>query len=1028
MENPILKNAETLILKGLVFLWGFWVLLEFLLHNPHVFEGVLSPAYGSLQLGLGLVIGGSCGFLWYKKRKRKDGILEIPFFGIIVPILTLISSLIILAAVLPNLTSIESGNMGSRLGYFGFFSSLMLLQLFFIVLTVYGLGHWVLNKFPYVYGSALPVLSIGLGFVLLGVVLFLIGAFGFLNMYVCWVLMGLLFLWRAKSNGRFAFDLLLKRKTIKLERVWPVALFLLLVIITAIYIIAATKPYPVGFDGNMVYLNQAGLVAEYGGLPLSESPYNWGLIMGLGQILFGQATISIYLSQLMSVLVLFALFVFLKRWLSANHALLAASVVYLIPAFRFHAHADEKTDLAFLFIAICSLTFVFLKNRKGAKTADWPIFGNKNYLNKWLLAGLLAGFAFGIKYTGILLIISLLGLAFHQKGKESVLAGYFTTVFGALFCFGIYRFAFLPLEASDAMIIGGVAITIGVLLMLKGVQWKYRELKKPALTFVALAATSFLVFAPWVGLNISRSDSISVQSMVSPEESGAELIFPFRQLDESKVESLVDSLSSIQNDPQQGIDSLRLERYKERTESQDTAPVEESELKKTTDELYEKGVYEELVRYLGYEEGLWRYTSLPFDITNKVNTNFIQGHYINIGFLFLLFLPLFLFSPPGSRWSILRNIGAFLAIAAWTVSNYYSTFGQKGIRTESAVGDQLKMGFSDPESGFGNILLSIYEPLLSVVMWFMNMLKSPLEFGAGLSFPMVLVAMLLLFGLLLYFLWPRLGKMESSFRTMVFFVLTFMFLWWLMGNGVVWYGFLLWALLPAVFVYNLHKPASFLGESNVKFARVFTGLVLGLYFLLGFNQHMTGIFDDRAKEDLFHWQMVNFATDPGVGKKEVLASYNPFFNEAIGYLNEDMDAKIFGVNTFFRYHIRENDRRLYNDAVLSRFDEIISKVRQDRNFINTLKKNGYKYILYDLRTAGIDQTAEQSLVHRCNRFVNLLLQSERVELLVTDNFIEDNEKGDKTVTLPNGKKYRIRASLTGDPVMPGSFALFRIGE
>ena len=48
---------------------------------------------------------------------------------------------------------------------------------------------------------------------------------------------------------------------------------------------------------------------------------------------------------------------------------------------------------------------------------------------------------------------------------------------------------------------------------------------------------------------------------------------------------------------------------------------------------------EELQRYFGYEKVLYRYLTLPYDVS--INTN-QSGNYVDIGFIFIIFIPIIL--------------------------------------------------------------------------------------------------------------------------------------------------------------------------------------------------------------------------------------------------------------------------------------------------------------------------------------------------------------------------------------------------
>ena len=88
-----------------------------------------------------------------------------------------------------------------------------------------------------------------------------------------------------------------------------------------------------------------------------------------------------------------------------------------------------------------------------------------------------------------------------------------------------------------------------------------------------------------------------------------------------------------------------------------------------------------------------------------------------------------------------------------------------------------------------------------------------------------------------------------------------------------------------------------------------------------------------------------------------------------------------------------------------------------------LSKTDEEGILYDLNSAYLDQTPEQSLRQKNIDFLNLLLDPNQVKLIVTDRIIEDRFGG--VVQLPDGA-IPGRPGLSGNIKYAGSFALFEI--
>jgi hypothetical protein len=103
---------------------------------------------------------------------------------------------------------------------------------------------------------------------------------------------------------------------------------------------------------------------------------------------------------------------------------------------------------------------------------------------------------------------------------------------------------------------------------------------------------------------------------------------------------------------------------------------------------------------------------------------------------------------------------------------------------------------------------------------------------------------------------------------------------------------------------------------------------------------------------------------------------------------------------------------------------VIEELDDDANFFKLLKQQGFAFILLDLKMGSQDQTPEKALR---NKFVSLakqLMQSEDVQLLVTDNYIADPQA--PAVRLRNGQFANARYGLAGQTVQLGNLALFKL--
>ncbi|MEO0874323.1 MAG: hypothetical protein AAFY48_06920, partial [Bacteroidota bacterium] len=202
------------------------------------------------------------------------------------------------------------------------------------------------------------------------------------------------------------------------------------------------------------------------------------------------------------------------------------------------------------------------------------------------------------------------------------------------------------------------------------------------------------------------------------------------------------------------------------------------------------------------------------------------------------------------------------------------------------------------------------------------------------------------------------------------------------------------------------------------------GAVIGVQLLLNIAIVFTSSQPQQANEQIYNWPMVEYASRSDLNQEKALGLFDPTSPQIIKILNREEDALIYRINTYLQFHIDKNDRRVIEDNQLQRFAEIINAVKEPENFLDVLKANQVRYILYDINSPSLDQTPEQSLRQKCITLLNLLLQSPKAELILTDNYVE--VPGAQVVRLPNGVQAAAQPGLMGKTVYQGRVALFRI--
>lgn len=985
--QPIKKRLFNILLILISLIWLAAVVSDYLFHHPYYTQGISRFKYWGLLGVLTILLGGL-----YLLSRRLQGIKSSKIISLkgwqLYVLLLVIMNLILFWYGLTN-NIFESNPIVHSL-YFSGFILLLHAAILYITLLGYALGEILLRPFvPYLSDFSHKLIAIALGWSMIGFMMVVLGLFKALSPWTLWPLFILLTVVRYRTIDRFLRTLF--NSALPIQAVQPQNFLIgsLLVVFIAVNCIGAVKAFPSGFDGLSLYMNTTKLISEYQGLPQGGQAFNWSVIMSLGKLLFGSTPVSILLSHLAGLFCLAAVYQIARTFVSAANALIASALFYVAPIMTFHNFIDEKVDLGFLFISLSALLFLleFFRNCHTSAEQSTPVKIGKVSLPLYILFGIyigwLTGFAFGIKYTALFNGIAVLACLFYMKGGRNAFLGSLLTAFSTVFFLGVYQFANLDLERSASFLIAGLLFIPGLLLLWQAFRANPTKIMQPMSLILAVVVAAGINFAPWGIKHYSENKSFSVLNLLEGKS------------------------------PQRGI---RVKwKYRKKNPISNTDPFDPwtaSKERALGTEAAKTTRREELQRYQGFENGLPLFLSLPYDLT--MNTNIPGQSYLDIGFLYLLLLPLFFISvQPKNR---LKNLLLLLLMLGIGVVSYYAVYFDKSapILPEALIKAHPD-GF---QSSLGGIYQSGVEGVLSLAQRFENI------YGWFSSFSFVgsLASLLLLLFAILYLASEKLKMMPTLFKLLLGFIVAYLTVWFIIGGGIPWYAFPALAVMPILMVYFFERPEQFLGQALARFSKHFLGFNFGLYFLLNLGLHFTDPGRLSNSHLIFRKPFLQYATQ-NIGKEEVLARFNPFQAQALKYLNSNPSDKIYRVGTYMHYFIDKNDQRVLVDNQLGRFDEVIFRLSDPNYFISVLRENGYRYVLYDLNSAYIDETPELSLREKNIAFLNLLLDPNQVRLLVTDRIVEDPTGG--MVQLPNGI-IPGRPGLSGKINYAGSFALFEL--
>ncbi|MCB9274874.1 MAG: hypothetical protein H6564_12600 [Lewinellaceae bacterium] len=1054
--------------------WFILVLVSYWAFHPYY-----SVALGQFpNLGIAVVLFLLSGGAWaamalmpegQKRKKSGRAINGLTLYGFIL-FLQLVAF-----GLYGSKNRLFDSDLGAALAYFLVFNILLHGAVFLVVLIHYSAGNWLMRRLaPWYASDTQKVLSLALGISLSGFVLAWLGLAGLLYGWLLWILAGGLLAWQWRPALGFARDILWK-PTLRLpEKRWGAIPVFILLPAVAISNIAAIKLFPIGFDGAALYMNTAHLISDYHALPKGGQAFYWQVFLSLGEMLFGRVPVSILLSHFSVFFCIFALYRLSRLFMGRSASWLVAALFYLNPAVSFHAVVDEKIDLGFLFISLSALLLVLehavrLEGKKPAPAGQtlftlgrWAI---QEQVLIWALAGWLAGYAFGIKYTGLIGILALATYAVYRQLGSKAAIGAFALLTGLSFPLGVHKFSYLEVGDTSPWAFAGLGLLIGAPLLVWGSRRQLPSWRPLLARMGWFALFASLIFLPWMAKNLGENQHLSVDALLNGKlekpilnavkQRSGEIQYIYQkgmdilhqrgiELDEAQLAKVNDYLKGFEitgTTPDQRREALNKVKFYiyyqvlndeqrdamfgglplaggNRAEEQERlSPEEEREAMQAAIALSEQNaVRAEVKRYIGYEPGLPLYLSIPYDLTANSTIPFQQ--YLDITFLFLLFFPMLFFG---------RNIGKnavliIVSLLIWTFSVYslYALGGQPSDASVQAAIDNL---LAMQGGALAPILGGLFRTIQTGFAGLGSALSGIYAWMAGFSFLGVFSALAALATLGYFLLRDRLDVLAAPFKGLLAYIFAFGFLYYILGNAIAWYGFALFSLLMLVFTYFFDKPEKLVGYGLERYARYWMLSGIGLYLLLTVALAFINTTKPKGSEQLLFLSPLLKYASSFQGAEETYASFIPFMGDVIDKLNEDPEARIYRVGTYFNYHIRFNDQRVLEDNQLSLYEQFSSRADDKNEFLRILKNSGVRYVLFDLNTAAIDQTPERSLAKKTQEFFELLVYSNDAQLLYTDNFVED----------PAGGQFRMGNSIIygkpgvfGNSTYHGTYVLYEL--
>lgn len=426
---------------------------------------------------------------------------------------------------------------------------------------------------------------------------------------------------------------------------------------------------------------------------------------------------------------------------------------------------------------------------------------------------------------------------------------------------------------------------------------------------------------------------------------------------------------------------------------------------------------EEIQRYIGYEDLLFRYLSLPYDSTVNVN---LTANFVDIGFLYLMFLPLIFVILIRRRSKTLAIIVSLLCISmlliATSNSYIYNPKTAQGVKSE---GGKILQKF--PEDFSTIPVASLVNRMYRVTNKMFYPFEKIGEKITGQSDHFTYPFLLLLFIFTGYYMYNFLKDRKSStLMTVGFLFFNYSFFWLVLSSGIIWYGFLMLSLGLAILIMLLKKlkerePFHYKWINAAFISMSIIWIVMS--FALRVGNINAGTHPTLRGVGPFHPILYDYSSG-AKSEKQVLDRLYPGFFDTVKKINKDKKAKIYQVGTSFTYFINNNHNRVQVDNQLGLYNSLTERYPDKSELVDVFKASGFKYMIIDFNTVTIDKTDNQSLSKKFNSFMNFIKDNPRTKLINTNRIIEAND--------PNTGQTNRYYAIFGRQIFAGSYAILEL--
>ncbi len=423
---------------------------------------------------------------------------------------------------------------------------------------------------------------------------------------------------------------------------------------------------------------------------------------------------------------------------------------------------------------------------------------------------------------------------------------------------------------------------------------------------------------------------------------------------------------------------------------------------------------EEIQRYFGYETLMYRYLTIPYDLSMNTNE---RGDFVDIGFLFLILLPLLFFIKYREKWWVLIGMPILLLFLFVISTSNGFIFQHSTNQLLVNNSGQTHYEINGESDGIAMIIIKAMYNVNNAIYKPFNALGNAVSGEQDyVTYPLVL---LIFIGIcaLLFFNFRKNGSWFKLLAASLFLV--YIFFWYILSSGIIWYGFFGWLLGVVCMVLLL--PDNTKSTIN-RWTYMGSYTIIGLWIIVAFVSRMSNINPGGGAASLGKNMVNPVFLQQVVGKaneKQILDMFYHDLGSATKKINRDKNALVYRVGTSFSYFIDNNHKRVFMDNQLGFFRRLEKRYPDKQERADVLKASNFKYLIIDLNTPTLDNTPEQSLVDKFNGLIEFVYKNPKVKLLATNRQVK--------VLGPDGKPTnKLAFNIFGKVVSNGTFAIYEI--